>query len=1403
MIRDALLGTQRGIRIGLVAAMAIVSLSTFTRAEDPDAGNSGAKAADAGIASLTADFGQQVQPLLKKYCFECHSTDKHKGDLDLERFATAKDARHDVEVWRAVLEMLQSGQMPPEDKPQPSAAEHQRLAGWTAALLESEILARAGDPGRVIMRRLSNPEYNNTIRDLTGLDLQPTRDFPADGAAGEGFTNSGDGLVMSPVLLGKYWNAGKEIASHAVLTPDGFRFSPALTRADQSLELITKLRTLYHQYNQASGGSDDGRLQFVAYLAATIAHRDKVLSGEMTIDQLAETAHLNPKYLRLMWQTLTEGAASLPLSTIRAAWRKCAPQDSESVANRIRNWQGMVWKFDRIGSYVNPAWQVGVEPTLLDRQTLKVKPKPAPGKNEVVLYLAARDANPGERSPQVVWLRPRFEAPGRPPVLLRDLRQVGGRFEALHRTLFASAAKYLAASLELARDAKLTPGMVAEKHGLDVELLGRWNDLAALSMGTVALEPLSKGLVNKPDLPTITGWGSDTPDELPQVVGNSSDEPKEIPGRVLPHQLAVHPSPSHYVAVVWKSPIEGRVRIETKVVHAHPPGGNGVVWWLEHRRGDHADRLGSDALGSGQPATIAPLELVVGRGSQIVLAIGPRGADHNSDLTDVDLTITELEPTARSWNLGQDVADTIRAGNPHADRHGNADVWQFARGIDSAAPIAQVPVGSRLAAWRAAVHNGSAADEVARLAESVQTLLTGERPGADHLPDQQLYDNLQSSRGPLLEGLDAARLSADPAAKPAADGGQSSGSALDFGLPSEMFGPGSTGGPADDTSLVMQAPGSIEVHVPANLFENYEFVTEATLGPASDENIVQVDVVTEKPNLAQPARDPRTCLKGSKVRLSPEGLAAFRSCFPVYLYYPKIVPDDETICLRMYYREDDQLRRLMVGEKESRELDKWWAELRYVSQYPLAEQKYYATFMGFVSQDGPDEYQRVKSRVEEPVRRHGEEFGRELEELAPTQVEALVKFAAQVYRRPLAESEQGELKHLYQTLREKKEMSHEDAWRTTLASLFTSPLFLYRVESAPPGGEAQAVSNWELATRLSYFLWASLPDAELQQAAAAGTLTQPAVLSAQTNRMLRDGRVRGLATEFGTQWLHVRDIRNNREKNEKLFPSFDDSLREALFEESTRFFQNLFQEDRPAVEIFDADYTFVNETLAKHYGIPGVSGAEWRRVDGVKKYGRGGVLALGSVLAAQSGASRTSPVLRGNWLVETLLGEKTPKPPANVPRLPDEETGGENLTVRQMVEQHAHVAECAVCHERIDPFGFALEKYDAIGRLREVDLGGRPIATDARLKDGTQFDGLDGLRKYLVEQRKALMLRHFCTKLLGYSLGRTVSLSDRPLIDEMVAELEKNEYRISAAVLPIVRSKQFCNHRGMDATKDE
>jgi hypothetical protein len=361
---------------------------------------------------------------------------------------------------------------------------------------------------------------------------------------------------------------------------------------------------------------------------------------------------------------------------------------------------------------------------------------------------------------------------------------------------------------------------------------------------------------------------------------------------------------------------------------------------------------------------------------------------------------------------------------------------------------------------------------------------------------------------------------------------------------------------------------------------------------------------------------------------------------------------------------------------------------------------------------------------------------------------------------------------------------------------------LFRIEGAPRGKEPGPVTDWEIATRLSYFLWSSAPDAELRTLAAAGQLRDPKVVASQVQRMLKDAKTRALAIEFGTQWIHVRGFDELKEKNEKLFPTFNAELRKAIYEESVLFFQDLFQNDRAVTSILDADYTYLNDTLAKHYAIPGVNGPQWRKVDGVRKYGRGGVLGLASVQTKEAGASRTSPVLRGNWVVETLLGEKLPRPPANVPQLPEEE-GTDKLTVRQLVEKHASVPACAVCHVRIDAFGFALEKYDPIGRLREKDLGGLAVDTHAKLKDGTEFDGIDGLRTYLLTKKKDVVERLFCRRLLGYALGRAVTLSDTALIDEMVAELNKNDGKIAAAVQVIVKSPQFRMVRGQDTIKDE
>jgi hypothetical protein len=258
-----------------------------------------------------------------------------------------------------------------------------------------------------------------------------------------------------------------------------------------------------------------------------------------------------------------------------------------------------------------------------------------------------------------------------------------------------------------------------------------------------------------------------------------------------------------------------------------------------------------------------------------------------------------------------------------------------------------------------------------------------------------------------------------------------------------------------------------------------------------------------------------------------------------------------------------------------------------------------------------------------------------------------------------------------------------------------------------------------------------------------------------------------------------------------------------MYEETQRFFTDLFQRDGSVREILDADHTFLNEALARHYGIPGVTGPEWRRVDGVKKHGRGGILAQATTLAKQSGASRTSPILRGNWVSEVLLGEKLPRPPKGVPQLPEDEVATAGLTVRQLVEKHSSDPKCAVCHRRIDAYGFALEAFDAIGRRRDRDLANRPIDVKTRTMDGVPLDGLDGLRGYLLTQRGEQLTRHFCRKLLGYALGRGVQLSDEPLLDEMQAALAKPGAGVGAAVETIVRSRPFREIRGRDAARDE
>jgi hypothetical protein len=827
--------------------------------------------------------------------------------------------------------------------------------------------------------------------------------------------------------------------------------------------------------------------------------------------------------------------------------------------------------------------------------------------------------------------------------------------------------------------------------------------------------------------------------------------------------------------------------VDAKVAHAHPACGNGVAWWLEHRRAGKAAVLSEGAIELGGSAKVPGQKLNIKKGDLLVLAVDAKNGDHTCDLTEIALTISASDKPKRTWDLADDVADTIHAGNPHDDKLGNKKVWSFVKGptrpVGKAAQV--IPSNSVLGRWRKAAANPDEGRAALKLAMQVQTLLTGARPPKKD-PNQVLYDNLVSADSFLFQNLDPVRL-----AKPRPTSNK-------YGLPKERFGKNSH-------SLVVGLNSITEVRLPAVLFRDRYFVVEGKVDASPGDRVVQF-LVSTAPSNAITTWDGINPVVGSQTGANfkrlLQGYDDFRRSFPSFISFNQVVPTDEVVCLKMYHREDEPLARLFLDDKQKRGLDRLWDEHRFISQQPVAENKYLPQFIGFVTQDQPKELLAYFESQRGPFRKRAEAFEKDMEAAIPRQISALLDFAARAYRRPLNTKEEDSLRKLYQTMR-KKGASHDEAFYGVLVRVLVSPAFLFRIEKPPAGKTPGPVNDWELATRLSYFLWSSGPDNELRKLAAAGRLGKSEILAQQAKRMIKDSRVRALAIEFGTQWIHVRGFDELKEKNEKLFPTFSADLRKAIYEESILFFQDLFQSDRSLKDILDADYTFLNEALAKHYGIPGVAGSQWRQVNGVKKYGRGGILGLASVQAKQSGASRTSPVLRGNWVVETLLGEKLPRPPKDVPRLPEEESGSNGLSTRQMVEKHASVASCAVCHRRIDPFGFALERYDPIGRRRDKDFGGRAIDTQAKLKDGTKFEDIDGLRTYLLSKKKDVIVRLFCRKLLGYALGRAVTLSDQELIETMVKELNKNEGRLSSAVLTIIQSKQFRTIRGSGFASNE
>ena len=407
----------------------------------------------------------------------------------------------------------------------------------------------------------------------------------------------------------------------------------------------------------------------------------------------------------------------------------------------------------------------------------------------------------------------------------------------------------------------------------------------------------------------------------------------------------------------------------------------------------------------------------------------------------------------------------------------------------------------------------------------------------------------------------------------------------------------------------------------------------------------------------------------------------------------------------------------------------------------------------------------------------------------PCAREILSTIARRAFRRPLTSGDLDTLLAFYETGRSAG--GFETGLRRGLESILIDPEFLFRFERDPvevPAATAYRLSELELASRLSFFLWSSIPDDELLDLATRGKLHDPVVLEQQVRRMLADSRSQALVDGFAIQWLALRKLQSMGPTPE-LFPEFDDSLREAFQRETELFVESQLREDRSVLDLLRANYTFANERLARHYGIPNVYGSRFRRVtftDGA----RGGLLGQGSILSVTSYPTRTSPVLRGHWLLERILGAPPPPPPPDVPSLPDRGEGGRPASVRERLEQHRNNPVCASCHAPMDPLGFALENFDAIGMWRTTGEAGAAIDASGVFPDGTEFQGLAGLKTILLSEREQFV-RTVTEKLTTYALGRGVEYYDMPAVRQIIRDAVPHDYRWSSLVLGIVKSVPF------------
>jgi len=971
-------------------------------------------------SNLERKFTQTIKPFVNQYCIGCHGGATPAAQFDMRPYSSMDAVVKDFAHWALVLNRLEAKEMPPKQIPQPTAAARQEVIAWIQAVRAAEARKNAGDPGLVLARRLSNAEYNYTIRDLTGVDIKPTREFPVDPANPEGFDNSGESLSMSPALLRKYLQAARGVAEHMVLKPDGFDFAthPMLVETDREKYTITRIVDFY--LRQPTDYAD--------YFEAAWRYKHRAALGKprATLADFTAEAKLSQKYMPLVWAVLEE------------------PKD---VAGPIEKLQSM--------------WRA----------------LPAPKGNQLNI---ARD--------QCVEMR---------EFVVRMRRDTAVQFAS----------------------------------------------------------PIVRGL-----------------------------------------------SPTSQPLMNWK-----------------------LRNFASHRRKFDPKALRVE----GDPSP-------------------------------------EVKPIPRYPGLGQESA--FRAAALMAKwRAANNDLV--------------VPAGQR-EKWEAAF-----------------TRFANVFPDVFYIKE----------RGRFFP-----------------DDSEDKGRLLSAGYHNVM------GYFRDDTplqELILDDKGIAELN---KLWNEFDYIADFTTRTYVQYFFNQSGEVRGKGRESGTERPT-----------------------------DRAVTDQSVI----FGLRDEYIAKAKADP----------------SNDPIAFQAI------------PEHFQRVNDTIRwvEKMRADAE----------PHHLNALLKFAARAYRRPLTPAERDRTLSYYKTIREKDGLTHEEAMRDSIVSVLMSPHFCYRIDLVSDGTargskSAKPLSAHALASRLSYFLWSSMPDETLVARATAGDLQRADVLVAQARRMLKDPRARGLATEFAGNWLDFRRFEEHNAVDRDRFPSFDNDLRQAMFEEPVRFIEDVIRNNRSVLDFLYAKHTFVNPPLAKHYGIPDITGKtdHWVRIEDATPYGRGSLLPMSAFLTKNSPGLRTSPVKRGYWVVRNVLGETIPPPPASVPELPTDEAKLD-LPLRDMLAKHRENPACASCHARFDSFGLAFEGYGPVGDRRAKDLAGRPVDTQATFPGGSQGAGPEGVQAYIRQHRQKDFLNNLSRKLLAYALGRSLQLSDEPVIDRMQAALAANGYHFAPIVDIIVTSPQFLNKR--------